>query len=212
VPAPHDAALDAVVFDLGGVLIDWDPRHLYRRVFADEPAMEHFLAEVVTREWNHELDLGKPFDQGVEELTARHPELAAPIAAYRDRWDEMVPGDLADTVAVLEELYGLTVPVYGLTNFSAETYPRVRGRFPWLGLLGGVVVSGEVGLAKPDPAIYRLLCERYSLEPARTLFVDDYLPNVHGARQAGLRAHHYEGGARLRQELVEWGLLPARSS
>jgi 2-haloacid dehalogenase len=202
--------VEAVVFDLGGVLLDWDPRHLYRTLFDDEEAMERFLDEVCTSEWNHAIDLGRPFADAVAELTAAHPDHAELIGAWWDRWDEMVPGELPGTVAVLEELAASAVPVYGLTNFSAETFPRMGARFPWLGLLRGVVVSGQEGIGKPDAEVFELVCSRFGLRPERCLFVDDLPRNVEGARAAGMRGHHFVDASGLRAELVALGLLRRR--
>lgn len=173
------AGVEVVVFDLGGVLLDWNPRHLYRQVFdGDEDAMERFLTEVCTSDWNHALDLGRPFADAVAELAAAHPHHDAAVRAYWDRWDEMVPSDLPETVAVLAELAAADVATYGLTNFSAETFPRMAERFAWLAQLAGIVVSGEEGIGKPNPAAFLLLCERYDLDPTRCLFVDDLERNV----------------------------------
>jgi len=200
-------AARAVVFDLGGVLIDWDPRHLYRKLLADEAAVEEFLAGVCTPEWNAELDRGRPFAEGVAELAARHPEHAAAIAAYHERWPEMLGGELPATVAVLAELRAAGVPLYALTNWSAETFGVARERFRFLGWFGGLVVSGEEGIVKPDPRIFRLLLDRFGLDPAATVFVDDSPVNVAAARRVGLDAVRFEDADRLRRDLRLRGLL-----
>jgi 2-haloacid dehalogenase len=207
VPGREDAVIDAVVFDLGGVLLDWDPRHLYRRVFDDETEMEQFLAEVVSPAWNHELDLGRPFAAAVDQLAMTYPHHAEAVRAYWERWDDMVPGDLPETVALLEQLVERGVACYGLTNFSPETYPRMQTRFPWLGLLRGTVVSGHEGVGKPDPRAYRLLGERFGIDLGRALFVDDMQANVEGALAVGMHAVRFTGATDLRQVLIEAGLL-----
>jgi 2-haloacid dehalogenase len=204
-------ATKAVVFDLGGVLIDWDPRHLYRKLLADEAAVEEFLATVCTPEWNAELDRGRPFAEGVAELVERHPAHAAAIAAYHERWPEMVAGDIPGTVEVLAELRAAGVPLYALTNWSAETFAITRGRFEFLEWFDGLMVSGEERITKPDPAIFQLLLDRFGLDPAATVFVDDSEANVAAARRLGIDAIRFTGHDELRRELVARRLL-ARSA
>jgi 2-haloacid dehalogenase len=200
-------ASKAVVFDLGGVLIDWDPRHLYRKLLADEAAVEEFLATVCTPEWNAELDRGRPFAEGVAELVERHPEHAAAIAAYHERWPEMVAGDLPGTVEVLADLRTGGVPLYALTNWSAETFALTRHRFEFLDWFDGLMVSGEERITKPDPAIFRLLLDRFGLDPQTTVFVDDSPANVAAARALGIDAVRFTGHDRLRRDLAARGLL-----
>ena len=204
----------AVVFDLGGVLIDWDPRHLYRKLLADEAAVEEFLATVCTPEWNAELDRGRPFAEGVAELVERHPEHAAAIAAYHERWPEMLAGDLPGTVEVLAELRAAGVPLYALTNWSAETFAITRGRFEWLDWFDGLLVSGEERMTKPDPAFFRLLLDRFGLDPGATVFVDDSEANVAAARELGIDAVRFTGPDQLRRELSARRILarPAPSA
>jgi 2-haloacid dehalogenase len=204
----------AVVFDLGGVLIDWDPRYLYRKLLADKAAVEEFLATVCTPEWNAELDRGRPFAEGVAELVERHPEHAAAIAAYHERWPEMLAGDLPDTVEVLAELRAAGVPLYALTNWSAETFAITRGRFEWLDWFDGLLVSGEERMTKPDPAFFRLLLDRFGLDPGATVFVDDSEANVAAARELGIDAVRFTGPDRLRRELSARRILarPAPSA
>jgi 2-haloacid dehalogenase len=201
-------ATKAVVFDLGGVLIEWDPRHLYRKLLADEAAVEEFLATVCTPEWNAELDRGRPFAEGVAELVERHPEHAAAIAAYHERWPEMVAGDIPGTVEVLAELRAAGVPLYALTNWSAETFAITRGRFEFLEWFDGLLVSGEERVTKPDPAIFQLLLDRFGLDPTATVFVDDSEANVAAARRLGFDAIRFTGHEELRRELVARRLLP----
>jgi 2-haloacid dehalogenase len=201
-------ATKAVVFDLGGVLIDWDPRYLYRKLLADEAAVEEFLATVCTPEWNAELDRGRPFAEGVAELVERHPEHAAAIAAYHERWPEMVAGDIPGTVEVLAELQAAGVPLYALTNWSAETFAITRGRFEFLEWFDGLLVSGEERVTKPDPAIFQLLLDRFGLDPTATVFVDDSEANVAAARRLGFDAIRFTGHEELRRELVARRLLP----
>jgi 2-haloacid dehalogenase len=205
-PPPADRPT-AVVFDLGGVLIDWDPRHLYRGLIPDEAELERFIRDVVSPEWNLEHDRGRSFDEGVALLTAAHPEHAELIAAFRDRWPEMLGGPIEGTVRVLDELRGAGVRLLALTNWSAETYPIGAARFPFLAWFEEVIVSGEERLVKPDPAIFRILSERHGLDPAGTVFIDDLDRNVAAATALGFRAIRFTGAAALRDELVRLGLL-----
>ena len=173
--APGPVRTAAVVFDLGGVLIDWNPRHLYRSLFdGDEDAMEHFLATVTTPEWNLAQDRGRPFAVAIEELVARHPDHETMIRAYWGRWREMIKGPFVDTVAVLADLHERGIPLYALTNWSAETFAMARHQFEFLGWFEGIVVSGQERMAKPDEAIFRLMLERYGLDPERTVYIDDF--------------------------------------
>ena len=204
-------AREAVVFDLGGVLIDWDPRHLYRKLFAgDETAMEHFLATVCTHEWNRGQDAGRTFAEGARLLKAEHPDKARLIDAYCTRFDEMMPGAITGSVDILADLKSSGARLYCLTNFSAETYPPTFERFEFLRWFRGVVVSGEVGIIKPDPRIFELLLERFAIDPQRAVYIDDVAANVDAARPFGIHAIHFTTPAALRGELVELGLLPRR--
>lgn len=198
----------AVLFDLGGVLVDWNPRYLYRQIFADPAAMEEFLGTVCTQAWNEEQDLGRPFAEGVRLLTAQHPHRAAEIRAYDERWHEMLKEPIAESVALLGELRERGAALYALTNWSAEKFPIARARFAFLEWFNGIVVSGEERLKKPDPRIFDLAIRRFRLDPAATLFVDDGAHNVAAAARLGFRAHHFTGAAELRRALVAHRLLP----
>jgi 2-haloacid dehalogenase len=204
-PAPARA----VLIDLGGVVVDWNPRHLYRRIFAEEQAMEEFLATICTQDWNEEQDRGRPFAEGVQLLVERHPHLAEEIRAYDARWPEMLKGPTEDSVALLEELRARGVALFALTNWSAEKFSVGRARFPFFEWFAGIVVSGEERVKKPDPRIFKLAIGRFGLDPAATLFVDDTAPNVAAAAGLGFRTHHFTGASGLRAALVENGLLPA---
>jgi 2-haloacid dehalogenase len=206
-------ARDTVVFDLGGVLIAWDPRHLYRKLFAgDETAMEHFLANVCTHEWNRRQDAGRSFAEGARLLKAEHQEKAELIDAYFSRFDEMMPGPIAGSVEILAELRDRGTSLYGLTNFSAETYPAAFERFEFLRWFDGILISGEVGLIKPDHRIFELLIERFAIDPRRAVYIDDVETNVIAARPLGIHAIHFMTPAALRAELAELGLLSSRPS
>jgi 2-haloacid dehalogenase len=199
----------AVVFDLGGVLIDWDPRHLYRRLFDDEDAMERFLEDVATTDWNRQQDAGRPWAEAIEALAADHPEARVLIEAYHRRWPEMLGGAVAGSVELLAELHEAGVPVYALSNWSAETFPDAAGRFAFLGWFDGVLISGEVGVVKPDPRIFEELVRRYRLDPGRTVFIDDQPQNVEAAARLGFVAVLFRGADALGSELRGLGLLPS---
>jgi len=207
-PEP-EAPVHAVLFDLGGVLVDWNPRHLYRRLFTDEAAMERFLATVCTQAWNEEQDAGRPFREGVELLVARHPHHADEIRAYDTRWGEMLKGAIEESVAILGALRARGVPLFGLTNWSAEKFPLAWTRFAFLEWFDGILVSGEERLKKPDPRIYRLAVQRFGLEPTETLYIDDAEVNVAAAALLGFKTHRFVGPPALRNLLVACGLLPA---
>ena len=196
------------MFDLGGVLIDWNPRYLYRKLFdGDDAAMERFLAEVTTPEWNGLQDAGRTWAEAVEVLTREHPEHAALIAAYAERWPETLGEAIQPTVEVLDDLRRAGVRLFALSNWSAETFPIARPRYPFLEWFEGIVISGEVRIAKPDARVYRHLLERYSLEPATTVFIDDSAANVDAAGALGMIAIRFEGAEALRRELAGLGLF-----
>lgn len=200
--------IKTVVFDVGGVLLDWNPRHLYKTMFdGDDEVMERFLADVCSPAWNLSLDAGRPFASGVAELCGRFPERSALIAAYDSRWEDMVRGAFEDTVDVARTLKANGVPLYALTNFSREKMALVRPRYDFFTLFDGMVVSGEIGIVKPDPAIYQHLLERFDLRADKTLFIDDSPVNIAGAEEAGLNAIHFHSASQLRSELARWGLL-----
>ncbi len=203
------AVFDAVVFDVGGVLIEWNPRHLYRRLFAgDEGKMERFLTEVCSPAWNLRQDAGRSWADGTAELIARWPEQAALIRAFDERWEEMVPGPLDETIALVEALKRRGVPLYCLTNFSSAKFELTRRRFAVFALFDGIVVSGEIGMVKPDPAIFQHLLQRFRLRAGRCLFVDDVAANVAGARAVGMHAHRFRSAAVLAHALRRHRLLP----
>ncbi len=199
-------AISAVVFDLGGVLIDWDPRYLYRTLFDDEAAMEDFLATVTTPEWNRAQDAGRPWAEAVEELVALHPERRDLIAAYRERWHEMLGGANEPVVEILDGLRRNGARLFALTNWSGETFPVARPQYPFLEWFEGIVVSGDERLIKPDPRIFEVLLERYGLDPAATAFIDDHQANVDAAAALGMAAIRFVDAATLREDLARLGL------
>ncbi|NED93948.1 HAD family phosphatase [Phytoactinopolyspora alkaliphila] len=199
-------APSAVVFDFGGVLVDWNPRYLYRKLLSNDAEVERFLSEVTTPEWNLEQDRGRPWSEAVATLTAQFPEHRELIVAYHERWAETIGGQIDGTVQILTELRDAGVALYGLTNWSAETFPIARERFEWLSWFKGIVVSGEEGLVKPDPRIYRVLEERYGVDLGRAVYIDDSPRNVVAASELGMTALHFTSPEELRHALGD--LLP----
>lgn len=177
------------MFDIGGVLLEWDPALVYRDRL--EPAeLDRFLSEICTPEWNATLDAGRPFDEACAELAARHPEHAELIHAWK-RQDEMIAGEIAGTVEIVDRLKSAGVPLYLLTNMPADVFAARRARYPVLQRFDGAVVSGEEAVLKPSPEIFAILRDRYGLVPHETLFVDDQEANIEGARAAGFRVHRF---------------------
>jgi len=209
---PSSHCIDTIIFDLGNVLIQWDPRHLFRKIFgSDEVAMEHFLSVVCTPEWNEEQDRGRLWKDAIAEAVARHPEHESNINAYFDRWSEMIPGEVEGTVKVLAQLRSLGLRLLALTNWSAETFHIAEARFPFLNWFEGIVVSGRERIIKPDPAIFKLIIERYHLSPEKTVFIDDNVRNVDAAEREGLHGIHFQNADELVARLQELGvLLPER--
>lgn len=199
------AAPRIVVFDIGNVLVDWNPRFLYRTIFADEAEMEWFLGHVCTPAWNIEQDRGRSFAEAVAILVAEHPRHEAAIRAFDERWTETISGPIAESVAILESLRRQGVPDYAITNFSHEKFAIAKERFPFLAQFKGTIVSGEEKLLKPDPAIYRLLLDRHGLDAADCVFIDDSAANVEGARSVGMHALHFTAPSRLADDLRRLG-------
>jgi 2-haloacid dehalogenase len=197
-----------VVFDLGGVLIDWNPRHLYRKLFAgDDAAMEHFLANVCTTSWNSQQDAGRTFAEACASLKLEHPSHAQLIDAWFERQDEMLAGPIAGTVEVLAELRGRGVPLCALSNWSAETFPIARKRFEFLQWFDGIFLSAEARVIKPNAGIYQQFFKAFAIDPAQTVFIDDLPPNVATAAALGMHAIHFTNAASLHNELVKMGFL-----
>jgi len=203
------ARRSVAVFDLGGVLLDWNPRYLYRKLFdGDDAAMEHFLATVCTTEWNECQDAGRTFAEGTRALLPQHADKLELIEAFGKRFDELIAGPIAGAVEVLAEVKQRGVPLYSITNWSAETFPPQFVRFPFLSWFDGIVVSGLEGVIKPDPRIFRILCERYRVAPESAVFIDDVAANAAAAAALGIHGIHFRSPEQLRRELVAVGLLP----
>jgi 2-haloacid dehalogenase len=194
-----------VVFDIGGVLLDWNPRHLYDRLIADGVERERFLAEVCTPAWNEELDLGRSFDEACAELAARFPDQAELVQAWK-RQDEMVAGVIPGMPELVERVQAAHVPRYLLTNMAAKDFRDRVERYPILQGFDGAVVSGDEGLAKPSAEIFGLLVSRFGVDPAESLYIDDTAANVRAAEAVGFRAHHFTDAASLAEVLEAHGL------
>jgi len=195
------------VFDLGGVLIDWNPRHLYRKLFEDEADMEHFLANICTTQWNLQQDAGRTFAEACAALKLEHPSNAEMIDAWFERFDEMMAGPIAGSVDILAELREEEVPIYALSNWSAETFPLAHTRFEFLQWFRAIFLSAEVRLVKPDPRIFKRFCETFALVPEQIIYIDDLQHNVEAAGRIGMHAIRFSDPASLREELVQFGLL-----
>ena len=197
----------AVIWDFGNVLVQWDRRFLYDRLIPDSITRDRFLSEVTNMKWNERFDRGEPLDQLIEETILRHPEWdAGLIRAYDERWVET----LGPLMGASIDLLGLvSVPSYGLSNFARTTFDRVSHRFTFLEHLKDFVLSGDVGLTKPDPAIFHLLIERTGIESHTSLFIDDNAANIAAAASLGFATHHFLGAEGLARELAQLGLLSA---
>jgi 2-haloacid dehalogenase/putative hydrolase of the HAD superfamily len=200
-------ALTAVLWDFGNVIVRWDPRALYSKIFPDPAERERFLAEVCTMAWHTAHDAGVSFADNRAVLVARFPEHEAAIHAWEARWWEMFSGPIAETEAAIEALAARGVPMFGLSNISHEVLEATMALSPAFGRLTGVICSGREGLVKPDPAIFRLACDRFALEPHAVLFVDDSPANIRAAAELGFDVHLFDDPARLRPALEARGLL-----
>mgnify|MGYP001136458959 FL=1 len=198
--------ITSVVFDIGGVLIDWNPRHLFREVFESDEEMEWFLSNICTYEWNVQQDGGKLFSVATAELSAKYPDYSDKIAMYYGRWTEMLGGEIKGTVKIFHELKSKGMPLYALSNWSHEAFPVAYERYGFMKLFDGLVVSGYEKLLKPDHAIYRVLMERYGINPAESVYIDDNRPNAEAAGELGFHAIHFLSPDQLREELRVLGL------
>lgn len=200
-------AIDNVVFDLGGVLIDWDPRYLYRSLFDDPDEMEAFLRDVCSPEWIDATDAGVPMADAVRELAEAHPDDAERILAYHTRWSETLGDAIAGTVRLLEELDATGVRLYALSNWSTETFPVAEERFPFLRSFDGILLSGEARSSKPSPEIFEAFLTRFGLAADACVFVDDNPRNVEAAAALGFDAIRFASAEELRSELARRALL-----
>ncbi len=199
----------AIIFDFGGVLLDWNPRYLYRKLFLnDEQGMERFLAEISFDEWNHLQDAGRPFSVAVAELCARHPQFCDLIQAYDERFPESIKGAIDGTVDILHHLWTQGFSLFGLSNWPAEKFYLVRPRYEFLSWFQGIVISGEVGTAKPDPHIFQVLLTQVGRPAEECLLIDDAPANIAAAQTLGFQTIQFHTPHQLAGELTRRGLLP----
>ena len=198
----------AIIFDFGNVLLEWNPRYVYQRFFPDDPAsIEHFLQEVNFMEWNLLQDQGRPFAEGVAALSQQFPHYSHLIQAYHDNWIDSLGDSLDGTVEVMKELKQAGYPLYGLSNWSAETFPFARQKHDFFGLLDDYVISGEVGHVKPNPEIFQILLERIGRSASECLFIDDSLANIQQAEKMGFVVVHFQSPEQLREALHKLEIL-----
>jgi 2-haloacid dehalogenase len=195
-----------LVFDIGGVLLDWNPTYLYEKLIPDPQQRAHFLTEVLPPSWNVEQDRGRPWAVAEAERIAVYPQHAALIRAFRARWHEMIPAAIAANVAVLERATAAGIPTYAITNFAGDTFRESAARFPFLTLFRNVVVSGDEGLIKPDAAIFRLFLDRFALDAGDCVFMDDSGANVAAAASLGFHTVHVTPVTDLENALKRHGL------
>lgn len=199
----------AFIFDFGGVLIDWDPRYLYTKLFnGDREAVERFLSEVRFYEWNLRQDEGRPFSEAVSELCVRYPMYSEMIRAYDTRWIESISGPIRPTVEILDALRQAGYTLYGLSNWSVEKFQVARHKFEFFGWFESILLSGEVKLVKPDPRIFTLLLNRIGRRAQECLLIDDSEQNIAAARRLGFQTIHFQSPQQLSGELARMGLLP----
>ena len=195
--------ITTIIFDLGGVLIDWNPKYLYKNIFDNEQEMEDFLSTVCTPDWNEEQDAGRSIKKATETLVRQYPQHEENIKAYYTRWPEMLAGPIEGTVEILDRLKQFSgYKLYALTNWSTETFPIAKERYPFLNWFDGIVVSGEEKMRKPNPRFYKLLLERYGVKAGEALFIDDNKRNVDAARNLGIDSIVFTTPKELMTELT----------
>jgi 2-haloacid dehalogenase len=201
-------SIEIIIFDLGGVLIDWNPRHLYRKIFKTEDEITWFLDNICTSEWNDKQDAGRSFEEATSELINQHPEWKEPITAWYTRWQETISGPIHETVEILKKVKASNgLRLYALTNWSAETFPWALENFDFLHWFEGIVVSGLEKTRKPFPEFYQILFDRFKIDPAKAVFIDDNIKNIEGAKKVGLQTIHFQSAQQLSDQLILLGVL-----
>jgi 2-haloacid dehalogenase len=196
-------SIDTIIFDLGGVLIDWNPRYLYRKIFKTEEEITWFLENICTSDWNEKQDAGRSFHEGTEELVLQFPAHEMPIRAWYGRWKETMNGSIQETVNIFKELKeSKRFKIYALTNWSKETFPWALDKFEFLHWFDGIVVSGIENTRKPYPDFFQILFDRHAIDPSRSIFIDDNLRNIEGGQSLGLSGIHYQSPEQLKNELI----------
>lgn len=200
--------LQTIIFDLGGVLIDWNPRYVYRQIFDSEEKIDWFFENICTSDWNENQDAGRSLQAATDELLLKHPEYHEEIKAYYGRWEEMLGGPIHDTVDILQKIKSEgRFRLFALTNWSAETFPVALERYDFLQWFEGIVMSGEEQTRKPFADIYEILLDRYDVHAGSALFIDDSLRNIKGAEAVGIRGIHFQSPQQLKQDLQQLGIL-----
>jgi len=201
-------SVSAVVFDIGAVLVDWNPEYLYAKVIPDPDERRWFLSEICTPEWNFRMDAGRSVSESVAVLAAEQPDYADLINVWWDRWSEMLGDEIPGTRAIAERIRRTGMPMYALTNWNAQTWELGLAEFPFLGeVFDGIVVSGCEGVAKRDPRIFDILSSRYDLTPATTVFIDDSPKNIAAAIALGYQAHRFTSATELETWLQDLDVL-----
>lgn len=198
--------IENIIFDFGGVLVDWNPRYLYKDHFQNDKEMEHFLKNICTDEWNLEQDRGRTLMEGTVLLQNKFPEFHSMIQLFYDKWDTMLKSDIPETVSLLYKLK-TKYKIYGLTNWSAETISIAYDRFPFFKEFDGIVVSGQEKMIKPNKQIYHLLLDRYNLKAENTIFIDDNINNIRAAEEIGLQGVHFESPSQLETRLLSINVI-----
>ncbi len=197
-----------LIFDLGGVLIDWNPKEVFKTIFESESEVQWFLENICTMDWNVQQDAGRSLEEATKTLQSKHPEWYSQIAAYYGRWDEMLIGPISQTVDILSQLKtNNQVNLFALTNWSVETFPVALDRYDFLKWFQGIVVSGEEKCIKPDAKIYKILLDRYHLNAEECLFIDDNKQNVRGALALGIQSIWFESSSKLKTDLKSLDVL-----
>jgi 2-haloacid dehalogenase len=200
--------IETVIFDLGGVLIDWNPRYLYRKILKDENQITWFLENICTSEWNDQQDAGRSFDDAIKELIQKHPEWEEPITAWGSRWKETIKGPINETVEILKRIRDAKKHrLYALTNWSAETFPWALENFDFLHWFEGIVVSGVEKTRKPYPDFYKILLDRYKIDAPSAVFIDDNIKNIKAANALGIQTVHFENPQQLQNSLTLLGVF-----
>ncbi|MDX2047035.1 MAG: HAD family phosphatase [Chitinophagaceae bacterium] len=202
------AKINTIIFDLGGVLIDWNPKYVYEKIFSSAEEIKWFFDNICTADWNEEQDAGRPLHEATELLVKQFPRHEANIRAYYDRWEEMLGGPIHETVEIFRKLrQNKNNRIFALTNWSAETFPVALQKYDFLHWFDGRVVSGEEKTRKPFPVIYKTLIERFSINPADALYTDDNVRNLHPAKDLGMYTIHFQSPQQFAKELGLLGIL-----
>jgi 2-haloacid dehalogenase len=200
--------IESIIFDFGGVLVGWDPRNLYRHYFPGQPqAMEDFLTEINFSEWNLQQDKGRRFAEATALLSAEFPQHAHLINAYFENYEKSITGPIEGSVAILKLLKAKRYSLYGLTNWSNETFPRARKQYDFFDLFDDIIVSGDINMLKPDPAIFDFTLQKIGRTAEECAYIDDSLPNVRQANKMNFNGIHFTSAAQLEKDLTRLGLL-----